>query len=159
MNSRTSKPMQLSMRTFLLSISLLAIILIPTHLYGQKFFPTEAGEKVKYDAMIEMPKAYISGICIMLNDSTEIKGSIFNEFGVSAIDFSFAPQKDKVKLHHVMGMMNKWYIKKILRKDLCHLMHNLQKGIGSYKNEKYDITYSFTPMNIDQNYEEHEVAK
>ena len=49
---------------------------------AQSTFPTEDGERVKYHAYIETPRAYISGICILLKEGDLIKGSLFNEFGI-----------------------------------------------------------------------------
>ena len=140
-----------SMRTCLLLNSFLLSCLLPIKVTAQQYFPTIAGEKVRYVSMIEMPKAYVSGFCILYNDSTEIQGSFFNEFGVSAIDFSYIVKKDKVRLHHVMGMMNKWYIRKILKKDLRCLIKNLQNNISSYNNEKFRIKYNMTPINSEEN--------
>ena len=78
-----------------------------TTLSAQHTFPISDGEKVKYNAMIQMPNAYISGVCVLLNDCGVIKGCMFNEFGITMLDFSFSPDKQKVKLHHVIKMMDK----------------------------------------------------
>ncbi len=96
-----------------------------------------------------MPKGYVSGVCIMYNDGQDVKGSIFNEFGISAIDFSYNIAKDKVKLLNVMSMLNKWYIKKLLKSDLRKLLHQLQQGNGTYRNGKYKIEYKFTTLTDD----------
>lgn len=103
--------------------------------------PLLKGNKEKFSVYIEIRKAYISGICILLHEGLEIKGSIFNEFGVSAIDFSYSIKKDKVKLHHVFKPLNKWYIKRILRKNLLSLIHNMQEGIPEYVDNRRKITY------------------
>lgn len=134
------------MRPCLRLISLVLVLFISNLLYAQHSFPVHPGEKARYRVMIEMPKSYLSGICILYQDSAEVKGSIFNEFGVSAIDFSYIPYKDKVKLRHVMKMLNKWYIKRVLRKDLLALIHNLKEGIYEYDDLKYKISFRFTPM-------------
>lgn len=122
------------------------LLLLPMGCLAQSLLPTQRGEKVRYAAYIEMPKGYVSGICILLNDSTEVKGSLFNEFGVTALDFSYLPAKDRVRLHHVIGMMDKWYIRRVLKRDLREVMHQLQQGQTSYRDEKYTITYQFTPV-------------
>lgn len=111
---------------------------------AQTTFPTQEGERVRYSASIEMPRGYLSGVCILLREDATIKGSLFNEFGISALDFSYSPDKDKVKLHSVMAMLNKWYIKRVLKKDLRALMHSLQAGETSYTDKKYKIDYRFT---------------
>ena len=41
-------------------------------------------------------------------------------------------------------MLNKWYIKKVLRKDLVQVVVNLSKGIYSYHDKKFKIDYNFT---------------
>ena len=126
----------------LLFVSSLAAI----KLYAQSTFPASEGERMKYNPYIEMPRSYVSGIMILMNDNNEIKGSLFNEFGVTALDFSYLPKKNKVKLHNVVKMMDKWYIRRVLRKDLAHMMVCLQKGETAYQNERHHITYKFTPL-------------
>lgn len=106
-------------------------------------YPISDGIKVRYEATIEMKKGYLSGICVLLNDAGIIKGSLFNEFGISAIEFAYDPKQHKVKLYDVIQMMNKWYIKRVLRKDLALLMENLKQGISEYRDEKYQINYQF----------------
>lgn len=116
---------------------------------AQAIFPQQAGERMRFAAMIEMPKAYISGVCIMVNDNGVVKGSLFNEFGLSALDFSYDIAREKVKLYDVMDRLDKWYIKRQLRKDLRQLFHQLQLGNEEYRNERQKITYRFTPMTDD----------
>ena len=111
---------------------------------AQTWFPANEGDKVRYNAVIEMKKGYMSGICILLNDGGVVKGSLFNEFGISALDFTYQPDKQKVKLLSVIKMLDKWYIKRVLRKDLVQLMTKLRQGAGEYKDEKYKINYKFT---------------
>ncbi len=113
---------------------------------AQTLYPQNQGDKVRSSAMIEMPKGYVSGICVMYNDGTDVKASIFNEFGISAIDFVYNPQKDKVKLVSVIKMLNKWYIRRLLKSDLRKVIHSLQKGEGEYRNEKYKIDYKFSEL-------------
>ena len=113
---------------------------------AQTLYPQNQGDKVRSSAMIEMPKGYVSGICVMYNDGTDVKASIFNEFGISAIDFVYNPQKDKVKLVSVIKMLNKWYIRRLLKSDLRKVIHKLQQGEGEYRNEKYKIDYKFSEL-------------
>ncbi len=116
---------------------------------GAARFPDSVGERVKYDATIEMKKGYLSGICILLREEEGVRGCLFNEFGISALDFIYYPDKEKVKLEGVIEMLDKWYIKKVLRKDLTLLMKNLQQGIGSYRDEKFKIKYKFSLLKED----------
>lgn len=135
------------MRLFIL-ICLLFNSLLQITAVGQDkcLLPLHEGESIRYDAYIEMPHAYISGICILLNDGQVIKGSLINEFGLTAIDFIYYPKKEKVKLCSVFGAMDKWYIHRVLRKDLAQLLQCLKQGETQYINKRRNITYNFKPV-------------
>ena len=74
------------MQKYLRYSSILILLVFSCKLVAQSLLPELSGKKVQYSASIEMPKAYISGICIILNDSSTYKASIFNEFGISCIE-------------------------------------------------------------------------
>ena len=135
------------MRLFLL-ICLLFNSLLQNSAVAQdkNLLPLHEGECIRYDAYIEMPHAYISGICILLNDGQVIKGSLINEFGLTAIDFIYYPKKEKVKLCGVFNAMDKWYIRRVLRKDLAQLFRCLKQGETQYINKRRNITYNFKPV-------------
>ena len=116
---------------------------LPISGQAQTTFPSADGERAKYAAYIEMPKAYVSGICVLLQEDGLIKGSLFNEFGITALDFTYNPQRDKIKLHSVMKMMDKWYIRKVLKKDLRQVMKTLKEGQTEYTNQRRHIVYRF----------------
>ena len=123
---------------------------------AQVYFPSTQGEKAKYSAYIDMPQGYASGVCVLFNEGTVIQGSLFNEFGITALSFSYDIKKEKIKLYSVVKLMDKWYIKRILKKDLKQLMKCLQKGESVYQNEKYHITYSFSTLNTEEVYDTEE---
>lgn len=150
-----------SIRKFFKSISLCG--LLPKSLLGLFFLcsvlpisaqdiadqhplPDSIGSKMKYNATIEMKKGYLSGICILIRDKDGYKGSIFNEFGISVLDFTYQPVTRKVKLENVIQLLDKWYIKRLLKQDLSQVIKNLQKGISIYDNKKYKIHYQFTEL-------------
>ena len=135
------------MRLFIL-ICLLFNSLLQNSAVAQdkNLLPLHEGESIRYDAYIEMPQAYISGICILLYDEHVIKGSLINEFGITAIDFIYYPKKEKVKLCSVFGAMDKWYIHRVLRKDLAQLLQCLKQGETQYINKRRNITYNFKPV-------------
>lgn len=137
--------MRLSMPRCLLFISLMLSV-VTGRLYAQVPFPSAEGESIRYTAYIEMSKGYVSGICILHREGDAIRGSLFNEFGITALDYSYNLTKKKVKLHTVMPMMNKWYIRKVLKKDLRQLMDCLQRGETTWKDERYHIVYQLTPL-------------
>ena len=97
-----------------------------------------------------------SGVCVLFNEGTVIQGSLFNEFGITALSFSYDIKKEKIKLYSVVKLMDKWYIKKILKKDLKQLMKCLQKGESVYQDEKYYVTYSFSTLNTEELYDTEE---
>lgn len=123
---------------------------------AQVCFPSTQGEKAKYSAYIDMPQGYVSGVCVLFNEGTVIRGSLFNEFGITALSFSYDIKKEKIKLYSVVKLMDKWYIKRILKKDLKQLMKCLQKGESVYQDEKYHITYSFSTLNTEEVYDTEE---
>lgn len=135
-----------SVRTCLLYSSLLLMLLSPGSMKAQDVFPSNVGEQMRYTAYIEMPKAYLSGVCILLHEGDVVKGCLFNEFGLTALDFTYCLQKQKVKLHSVVPQLDKWYIRRMLKKDLLQLMQRLQQGDTQYRNERHQITYQLTPI-------------
>lgn len=137
------------MRTFLTCVSLSIMLLLSLSGRAQNLLPEKEGERVKYDALIEMPKAYVSGICLMLKEGKCIKGSLFNEFGISALDFIYDTERNRVKLKNVVRFMDKWYIRKALKNDLKHFFNELKNGKNTYKNEKYKINYYFNVLKND----------
>ncbi len=126
----------------LISIFLLSMQSMPARTQNITF-PDSAGSKVRYSAMIEMKKGYLSGICILANDGEKITGCLFNEFGISAIDFIYFPKKKKVRLVSVIKMVDKWYIRKILKKDLVQVMECLSRDVYEYSDHRYGIDYHF----------------
>lgn len=144
------------MPKFLVLISfLLWGILVPVQAqtasqeHSKCYFPDTVGAKVKYSATIEMQKGYISGICVLLRDAECVKGCLFNEFGISALDFVYFPDKHKVKLVSVIKMLNKWYIKKVLKTDMAKVLEQLREGKTTYRNERFKIDYNFTLLEDD----------
>ena len=111
-----------------------------------RFFPHKEGEKVKYAVMIEFGKGYISGVGIIACQEEEIRGAVFNEFGVSVMSFSYNPCRNRMKILDAAGKFNRWYVKRIIRKDMVHVMNALQMSETTYFNEKRRIRYTFTPL-------------
>ena len=82
----------------------------------------------------------------MLFEDGKLKASVVNEFGLSTMDFEYDPQKDKVKIINIVKKLDHWYIKRVLKRDLRILIHNLRQGIYKHENAKYEITYTFSPI-------------
>lgn len=115
---------------------LLSLLSISLHAAGQR----------RYAAYIDTPRGTVSGICAMAADSVETHGVLFNEFGITALEFSWHRAKDKVRLHQLLPALDRWYIRRTLRRDLRHLLHRLQQGDSTYVNRRRHITYTLTPL-------------
>lgn len=96
----------------------------------------------------------VTGICIARQTEQGVVGSVVNEFGIHFFDFTC--KGNRVKLSNVFAAMNKWYIRRVLRRDLKLLAANLQLSAGRHRelqahqpdsltliNNKYHITYRF----------------
>ena len=93
-----------------------------------------------------MPRGYVSGLLVLLRSEDSVRGSLFNEFGITALDFTYNRRTDKVKLHTVVKQMDKWYIRRVLRRDLRQVLKRLEQGDSVYEDSRYHIDYKFTPM-------------
>lgn len=115
----------------------------------------------RYAVTIDMGKASLTGIMLVRQDDKTIKGSMVNEFGVSAMDFVYYETRDKLKFRHVVSFMDKWYIRRVLRQDLrfcLYILYNREYGrkhsytvehIGDevrIANSRHGITYTFAPL-------------
>lgn len=126
------------------SLVLLCAVTLPASGRRPSVFPDSVGQKVRYNATIELQRGYLSGVCVLLNEGDVVRGSLFNEFGLSALSFTYRPARQKVTIDHLVAMLNKWYIRRVLRRDLSRLMAHLRQGIGTYRNEKHHIDYNFS---------------
>lgn len=131
------------MRAFL---ALISAVLLTASAWGQSLLPETAGARVTLSALIEMPKGYVGGICVILREEEQLHCCLFNEFGITALDFSYDIAKQKVKINNAVSMLNKWHIKRTLRGDLKHVIMGLERGDTLYTNQKRGITYEFKPI-------------
>ncbi len=136
------------MPNFSASVSLAAILsaaaLFPAT--AQSLLPSRQGETVKLNAAISFPRGEMSGICALLDDGGTIKGCVFNEFGISALDFTYRPGAKKAKIVHAASMLDKWYIKRVLSRDLASVLDGFTRGDSVYTNAKRHIVYQFSTI-------------
>ena len=107
----------------------------------------------------------ITGICMMDKSADDgIVGTVVNEFGMKAFDFIY--DNKKVQLLNIVAFLDKWYIRKVLRKDLAFILSQMEQGVDFEKkprriqfksngeieavNSRYKIYYTFTPMISEQ---------
>ena len=129
------------------------------------FPPAAMTATQRYAVTIDMGRASLTGVMVMHRDADEVRGSMVNEFGVSAIDFIYDGARDRVRLCHVVPFMDKWYIRRVLRRDLRFCLYVLyDKVYGrrhvytvkqdgdtvSITNPRYGITYAFAPLNTEE---------
>ena len=68
----------------------------------------------------------ITSICLMnVEDDGSIVGTVVNEMGVKAFDFTYA--NGKAKVINVLGPLNKWYIRMVLQKDFSFILSNIDR--------------------------------
>ena len=147
------------MRRFLVSISLFVLSLSGM---AQALEVTDSCAS-KYSVNISFHGMTITGLCIVRDYGDEVIGSVVNEFGIKAFDFVFNKDKGKTKLQNVIKMMNKWYIKKVIRADLSTLLCSKnsdkkmkrrtiinENGMLLLNNTKYNINYKFIPIDDTQ---------
>ena len=115
----------------------------------------------EYNLTMQVRGHEITGICLM-NKSADnnIMGTVINEFGMKAFDFIY--DNGKIQLLNIVAFLDKWYIRKVLKKDLAFILSQIDKGVDFEKkprkilfkpngeveviNSRYKIYYSFTPM-------------
>lgn len=109
-------------------------------------FPANEGERASYKAFIKTGRGEISGVCLLLHEGDTIKGAIVNEFGISALDFTYVMSADRMTLNHVIAMLDKWYVRAVIKEDLRQVLLGLQQGKNHYDDERYHISYTLTPI-------------
>ena len=126
----------------------MALMLIePLSIMAQLTYPANEGDKVRYNLQVEIRNSFLSGICIMVNNDGIIASSIVNEFGISLMDFIYSEQKDKVKLCNMIKPLDRWYVKRLLKRSLRGMLKAMKSGDTEYIDEKNRIKYVFTLNN------------
>ena len=124
----------------------------------------------EYHLTMQVRGHEITGICMMSQSADHgIMGTVISEFGMKAFDFIY--DNGKVQLLNIVAFLDKWYIRKVLKKDLAFIlsqmdecgMWNVECGMRNVEkkprkilfkpngeveviNSRYKIYYSFTPM-------------
>lgn len=158
------------MRRFLLSISLLLVAVFSLDARGVSvvtepvevttetayLFRFDGDESTRYTVVITFKTASFSGICVVKNIGTQIAGTIVNEFGIRAFDFTMSQDRRRVKLLNVMKPLDKCLIRKAIARDLKRLFNaTTTAGYVSVDGEKIIMrrpsrSYTFSKMNIQE---------
>ena len=160
------------MRRFLLSISLLlvafsldargaSVVAEPVEVTSLTdttnapyLFSFEGDESTRYTVAITFKNASFSGICVVKNIGTQIAGTIVNEFGIRAFDFTMSRDRRRVRLLNVMKPLDKCLIRKTIARDLKRLFS--ATSVNEYVSVDGDKiimrrpnrSYAFSKMNI-----------
>ncbi len=160
------------MRRFLLLISLLlvafsldargaSVVAVPVEVTSltdttnaHYLFSFEGDESSRYTVAIIFKNASFSGICVVKNIDAQIAGTIVNEFGIRAFDFTMNRDRRHVKLLNVMKPLDKCLIRKAIARDLKRLFSaTASDGYVSVDGDKITMrrpsrSYTFSKMNI-----------
>ena len=152
------------MRRFLLLISLLlfaglGVAVASTGSVTDKtgfpfLFPLNDNETSRYTVAITFKNASFSGICVVKRMDGIIAGSIVNEFGIRAFDFTMSGDRRRIKLLNLMNPLNKCLIRKTIARDLKRLFNStVSDEYISVDGSKVIMrrpnrSYTFSKMNI-----------
>lgn len=116
----------------------------------------------RYTLHIDLPRdGHLSGICLIRMEGGRGAMSVVNEFGIKAFDAVCPGAKGRVRLHNVMPMLDKWYIRRVLAKDMSVLLRphrrlprrrtleRREDGTLVLTNRRFKITYRFKPLEED----------
>lgn len=123
------------------------LLIVPLSIMAQLTYPANDGDKVRYNLQIEVRESYLSGICIMVNNDGMIVSSIVNEFGLSLMDFIYSEKKNRLKIKSVIKPLDRWYIKRSLKRGLKGMLREMKSGKTEYIDNKSRIRYTFTLNN------------
>mgnify|MGYP004526364493 FL=1 len=158
------------MLRFLLSISLLLVAVFSLDARGVSvvtepvevttetayLFRFAGDESTRYTVAITFKTASFSGICVVKNIGTQIAGTIVNEFGIRAFDFTMSQDRRRVKLLAVMKPLDKCLIRKAIARDLKRLFNaTTTDEYVSVDGDKITMrrpsrSYTFSKMNIQE---------
>lgn len=103
------------------------------------------GTVTEWTAEIHFARADFTGICVLRRTAGGAVGTVVNEFGVRAFDFTYDAQHRRVQLAQIMPMLDKWYIRRTLRRDWCALLEQLcDTTQADYRNARRNIDYRLT---------------
>ncbi len=151
------------MKAFLLYVSFLLTVSVCSAASQKPFFPAEEGQRSEYAVTLEFRQMHFTGISIMKKADSVLVGSLLNEFGIRAFDFHYDPVRRRVKLENMTSFIDRWYIRKILRRDLTILFSNdgslspfvvhrrrievPETSVLVLTNMKYQVRYRFSQLN------------
>lgn len=84
-------------------------------------FPFTSASADRYSVAIIFGSVSLSGICVVKRQEGRIVGSVVNEFGIRAFDFTMTPDRGRVKLLNITKPLDRCLVRKAIRTDLRKL--------------------------------------
>lgn len=101
----------------------------------------EESSAERYSLQMEIGKGYLSGFLIVNRENDRFAGMIVNEFGLSALSFTYDAEKGVVKVYDVVSFLNKWQIKYVLKQDIRLIIDTLY-NLPHKENKSYSVVNS-----------------
>jgi len=112
----------------------------------------------KYRVQITTRRAGFSGVMVVKRHGNDWKGTLVNEFGIKAFDFTVV--RGACALQNTVSFLDKWYIRRTIERDWTFLFGHAQKAMqvkgkkieilpdGAFilHNTKRNIVYTFYPL-------------
>ena len=147
----------------MIRLLLLSSLLILTLTAGAADYLLPLGGRRMYGVAIEARGARLTGVCVVKTGEEGSRGAIVNEMGVHVMDFTLTADRRKVKLLNVLAQMDRWYLRRVLRKDLRLLFGATENGLRTggrtvtvaedgtvtLTNTKYKVKYSLREINYE----------
>jgi|GEM_PF-2680433 len=112
-------------RSKALQISLLLLIFFVAKVPAVAQVTMAPGGTERFAVEVTTPRMNISGLCVLKTDSLgDARGSVVNEFGVRAFDFTVTQNRRKVKIYNALPMLRKWPLKRLMRRALRKALNN-----------------------------------
>lgn len=140
----------------------IGLVCLLAFLFGWAVLSASAQELRRYTLHIDLPKGgHVSGVCLIRMEGDRGAMSVVNEFGIKAFDAVCPGPRGRVKLSNVMPLLDKWYIRRVLAKDMSVLfrptrrlprrrtLERREDGTLVLANKRFKITYRLKPLEDD----------
>lgn len=132
---------------------------LPAFLLCLGTMSVSAQDLCQYSLHIDLPKgAHLSGVCVVRMEDNRGAMSVVNEFGIKVFDAVSPEGKGRVKLYNLIPLLDKWYVRRVLAKDMSAILcphrrlprrRTLERqmdGTLVLTNKRWKITYRFKPL-------------
>ncbi|MDD4589308.1 MAG: hypothetical protein PHG06_02600 [Parabacteroides sp.] len=87
-----------------------------------------------YQITLQIGEKNMTGICLLKKTGDKWNGSLINEFGIKAFDFT--SDEGMTHLHHIVSFLDKWYIRRTIEQDL-HYLFNIDATKTGNEKKRY----------------------